>query len=472
MLTGKRLIVCPALVCLIFVSSNLFARAPEGHNAQIEELRQQISDLRRMMNQMKQDSDAEIKALRETIDELSRKGLVSATQEPEDETAYLRRLAESLAKEEKAEPKPIGETVFKSGGLGLQALNPEISVTGDMLGYYRHQAETRQRTDAIFRGLGLHFEAYLDPYSRFKAAVPINKEGAELGEAYYTRFGIVDGVNLTLGKFRQQFGVVNRWHKHALDQVDFPLALRRIFGEGGLNQIGASVDIILPAGLEASQELTVQVTNTENGRLFGGDTLGNPCLLGHYKNYRDLSESTYLECGLTGLFGWNDEWTVGATSEHDTLGTQVFGADMTLSWEPIDQMRYRNIEWRSEVYVLNRDILASDGSGRDNVNAWGAYSYIQSKVSRAWGIGIRGDYYKPDSKDYAAYPGASLEPLAYTATDAYRWQIGPYITWHQSPFVKFRLEYDHADGRGMDKPEDVLYLQMIFAAGPHKHERY
>jgi len=34
------------------------------------------------------------------------------------------------------------------------------------------------------------------------------------------------------------------------------------------------------------------------------------------------------------------------------------------------------------------------------------------------------------------------------------------------------LEHDHADGHGMRKREDIVYLQAVFAAGPHKHERY
>jgi len=475
----KWTIIFPVTILLVCAALSS-AQEAEKDNTQIQNMQKQIIELQKQMQQMKQQQEKEIQGIKQEhqqeIDALKNqmkelRPAPEAEKPEEDESAYLRQLAEKLAgAPEKG--KKTEETVFKSGGLSLQALNPEISVTGDMLGYYKHQAGTRKRSDFIFRGLGLHFEAYLDPYSRFKAAVPVNEDGAELGEAYFTRFGIFDGVNLTLGKFRQQFGIVNRWHKHGLDQVDFPLALRKIFGEGGLNQIGASLGWTLPRSGEATQELIFQITNTRNNRLFGNDTLGNPCLLAHYKNYRDLSENTYLEFGLSGLFGWNDEWNVDSHKEHDTLGTEVLGADFTLTWEPAEQMRYRNIEWRSEVYFLNRDILAPDASGRDTVNAWGAYSYVQSKISRTVDIGFRGDYYKPDSKKYAELPGTAITPLAYSGSNVYRWQIGPYITWHQSPFVKFRCEYDHADGQGMEKPEDVLWLQMIFAAGPHKHERY
>jgi len=463
------------LVMIGFPSMGL-ARNKETENIELAELKQQMLELKRQMDEMKSKHENEIKALKEQIEKLSPPTTVTEEVKAEEEADYLRKLAESMAGEEEEEKKPE-ETVFKFGGLSLQKLNPEISVSGDFLGYYRHQSGTRKRTDASMRGLELNFQSYLDPFSRLKATTHIHDEEIHLEEIYFTRFSMFENANLDLGRFRQQFGVINRWHEDAIDQVEYPLALRSIFGEEGINQTGASLEWILPKWGKAHQGLIFQLTNTENERLFGGDTLGNPCMLFRYKNYRDLSRDTYLEFGLSGLFGWNDEWNVdkgGAAleTEYDALGTQVFGADLSVLWEPADRALYRNVEWRSEVYLLNRDILAPDNSGRDNLQAWGGYSYLQTKAARNLDIGIRYDYYKPDSKGYANVANASLAPLAYTADDAYRWQICPYLTWWQSEFVKFRLEYDYADGSGMEKPENILWFQAIFAAGPHKHERY
>jgi len=144
------------------------------------------------------------------------------------QTEALRRAAKKEIAEKDAEPSR--EETFTSGALGLQALNPEISITGDILWSYTDNNTTDKKSDVLFRGLGIHAEAYLDPFTHFKSAFSFNEDEAELEEVYLTRFGLLPQVNLTLGKFRQQFGVVNRWHKHALDQVDFPLALREIFG--------------------------------------------------------------------------------------------------------------------------------------------------------------------------------------------------------------------------------------------------
>lgn len=449
------------------------ASAQDGALPAGDSVEQRIQSLEREIARMQTGHADELAALKEEIAALRRGAAPPSTTE-EDELAALRRLASEEA--QKGQQPETGEqdTAFTARGLSLQALNPEISITGDVYASFREQEGNPEHADFRVRALGLHLQSYLDPYSLFKAAVPINEDGAVLGEAYFTRFGLPTGLSATFGKFRQQFGVVNRWHKHALDQFDFPLPLRQIFGEGGLNQTGLSLDWTLPTLWSTSQGLTFQLTGGQNPRLFDGNTPGTPSLLLHYKNYQDLTQNTYLELGLSGLIGWRDEWQVDqggtATTVHDSQATCVYGADFNVLWEPTDQMRYRNIEWRTELYILNRQILAPDGSGRDAINAWGAYSYIQSRVSRTVNVGVRCDYYEPDQKGYATMdPG--LAPLAYPI-HIEQWQVGPYLTWNQSPWVRWRLEYNHLEPGDIEPPSDVLYLQLIFAAGPHKHDRY
>jgi len=365
---------------------------------------------------------------------------------------------------------------FKSGGLSLQALNPEISVTGDLIGTYSFGEDVDNNFyDWNFRSLGLHFETYLDPYSKFKAAIPINSGGAELGEAYFTRYGIFKNTNITLGKFRQQFGVINRWHKHALDFYDFPLPIQMIFGAGGLNQTGLSIDV-LNSFNNTSQEVTLQITDGDNAMINKGNVDKRPNVLIHYKNYRDLTSSTYFEVGLTGLIAWNNQWDVYQNSESSvmekSLSTEVYGLDFTIMWEPTDRMRYRNLELRSEIYLCQKDILAYDGSGTDSLDSFGWYISLNTKINRIIDVGAHIDYYEPDSKSYASLSGFPYSSYAVSDDNANRWLISMYLTYFQSPFVKFRVEYDHEDGDSMEDASDKLMFQMVFAAGPHKHERY
>jgi len=298
---ARRIIFLFLFLTLFNHFHDCFAQEKEIDKDTQADIKRQISDLEKRVREMERQHAIEIQELNEKLQALSQEQEEKAE---EDAIADLRKQAEADAAKEEVEEEPK-QTIFQAGWLSLQDLNPEISVTGDM--FYQYTCRDGVgHSDFVFRNLGLHFQAYLDPYTRFKAAVPVNEHGAELGEAYLTRFGIVHGLNGTAGKFRQQFGVVNRWHKHALDQLDFPLALRQIFGEGGLNQTGISLDYTLPPFGNCIQEVTLQVTNGENKRLFSGNFVSLPATLLHYKNYRDLSKDTYLEWGLTGLVGWNE----------------------------------------------------------------------------------------------------------------------------------------------------------------------
>jgi hypothetical protein len=462
------LLVCIALVCSPAVLGSALAESASPTLTDLQdELAQMSADIAEL--------HAEVLALRARVKELEGPGPAVARAKEAEVAAII-----SAAERETAAQKPAieeeEETAFTSGALGLQALNPEISVTGDFLTNYASGDDIDRPFDFTFRTLEVAFDSYLDPYSRMKAIVEFTPDETELGEAYFTRYGLAPSLNLTLGKFRQQLGVVNRWHKHGLDQIDFPLPLRQLFGPGGLNQVGASLEWQLPPLGGAAQDLTVQLTNGQNRRAFGQNSRNFPSLLAHYRNYRDLDKDTYLEFGITGLVGRNDNWDIlvgdEIISQREDLWARVLAADLTLFWEPTQQMRYRNWLWRTEAYWLTKGLLAPDGSGEDTIRAWGLYSNYQRKLNRTLEAGLRVDYYEPDIKYYADLPGLSLSPLAVTESGAHQWMIAPYLTWWQSPWVRWRLEWDHHMSTGVGPGEDVVSLQCTYAAGPHKHERY
>jgi hypothetical protein len=470
-----------ACVLLLFASAGMsrvgVAGQTETRDADIAELKQQVSELQKQMRDMKEKHEDEIQALKDQIGQGDEADDVNTLDEQAD---LLRQLALEAAggQIEKTE-EPAEQTKFTFKGLNLRKLNPQISVSGDLVATFTNQDDVRRTTDIDMRSWELNIQSYLDPFSKFKSTIPVDSDGnVEIEEMYFTRYNAFGDINLDLGKFRQQFGVINRWHGDALDQINYPLPLQYILGDDGLSQTGMSVDIPLPDMGDATQILTVQITDSENDHLFGGETMGNPSMLFHAKNFRELDEASYFEFGVSGLFGWNDEWQVGppATPQQidDALGTQVYGADFTYVWEPVQTAMYRNLEWRSELFFLNRDIYAPNVTtgSRDSLEAWGAFSYLQTKVDRNVYLGIRGDYYNADSKAYAdTYPG-TINPFAYTASNAYVWQVSPYVTVWQSEYVRFHVEYSYTDGHTIQEPGHTVGLQAVFAAGPHKHERY
>jgi len=466
-------------ICFVFFYF-LFHSLPVYSIDGSKELEDRLKKLEAAMVEMQQSYQGQIAELQNEIHQLkASKSATDVSNEGSDagELQELRKMAQTEIDEGRSSGSGNHEKrEFCAGNLSLQAENPEISVTGDFVYSLRSMDGNRNNADATFRSLGLHYETYLDPYTKFKGAVPVLENDSMLGEAYITRYGVTDSLNITLGKFRQQFGVINRWHKHGLDFVDFPMSMRRIFGDGGLNQNGISFDWNLGSSGRENQELTLQLTEATNARLFSGNTKGAPSLLAHFKSFRDIDADRYREVGFTAMAGVNDEWkfsNAGVVLQKDmSRPVYLLGLDYTYLWEPADNMRYRNFLWRSEFYGMRKEIFRPDGAGKDSINCWGAYTNLQWKLNRELESGVLLDYYHPDSKDYASIAGLSLAPLAYNQNDPEEWQIAPYITWHQSPWVRYRLEFNYRSGNNIGPDERKVLFQCIWAAGPHKHDRY
>ncbi len=391
-----------------------------------------------------------IEALQNRIEKLEQKN-------EQSELERLLNQAETAAKEDNI--KEDAQKTFKSGQRSLQAINPEISVTGDMFSQAvanKNGFNRESRSGAYFRVLGLHFQSALDPFSFTKIAVEIHPEGIELGEAYMTWSNVLPNLSLTAGKFRQQFGIINRWHAHSLDQFDFPLAMTTLLGEDGLNQTGLSLDWFISPLWADANTLTLQITNGQNGHLFSGEAFRFPALLGHLKSYYDLNANTYFELGLSGMSGFNNFRGFddsGSLQKDPNRYTRLAGVDLTLFWEPLNRAHYHSFLWRSELYYVNKEASAADSS----IKAVGGYSYVDYKLNERWNAGIRFDY---------------TQPFTMNNSDANIYQLVPYVTWWQSHWMRFRLQYNYKNGSALSEADHIIRLQLTWAAGPHKHERY
>lgn len=434
---------------------------------------------------------AEIEALRVEVEKLKQHA-------EERELAELQADAETAITTSDDGDDPLEPKNFKGGERSLQALNPELSIVGDVFGRFVYQngqiySPAGGRTGVFPRVLGIHFQANLDPFSLAKMVIAVTPGGVELGEAYITWSALTPWLSVTLGKFHQQFGVVNRWHAPGLDQFFYPMMIAEHFG-GPLEGTGLSFLVTLPPLWADHLELEIQVTNGQNEKLFAGEFFSVPTGLIHMRNYWDLSRDTYMELGLTGLVGVNNPWgetveeevplqlyddagnpvtfydeegnpvdlttttSSSVQNDRDWRMTVVSGADLTINWEPVNQAKYKEFTWRSEFLYAYKQVATETGDGA-TIKSWGAYSYIQFKPIRNWYFGVRGDI----SQAFVLDNGGE-----------YTWDVIPYITWWQSPWVRLRLEYDYidwADCKGFE-PEHRVFLQTTFSVGPHKHERY
>jgi hypothetical protein len=372
------------------------------------------------------------------------------------EQEELQRLQQSAQKKIQLTPANSAELktkTFQQNSRSLQAFNPEISVTGDMLGKYLSEAPhytEEERSGFSLRVVEVAVQSNLDPFSMAKVILEFSPEEIALAEAYATWINPLPQLNITAGKFKQQFGVLNRWHAHALDQISYPLPIEMFMGEEGLIQTGLSVNWLMPSLIAQVNELTIQVTNSENAILFSGEKYSLPATLLHLKNYYDLDPDTYFEWGVSGIAGTND--SLGLDLDQNHRWTYLAGLDLTLSWSPLNRALYKGITWRSELFYVRKEL-----AGPDPVKAFGAYSYLDYRLGQRWIAGLRGDL---------------AQPLESGNKDQYLWKIVPYFTFWQSEYVYFRFEFSHLEGKNLVEKDNRFTLQLNWSVGPHRHERY
>jgi hypothetical protein len=437
-----------ALVALgVVLASAAAAQQPSGNETEsttVEALRAELEALRA-------DYQKKLQELEKRIAELE-----SGEREAAPVTD-LRAAAKAAAEDEEAiAATPPAPTVGKERN--LNRLNPEISATGILLA-----TSSDERDEFNLQAAELDIQSALDPFTRTRFVIGFGHGGHEDGdehgeddehseddrhgeggvhleEGYVTYSALPGGLELMAGKFKQRFGVLNRQHLHALPQTEYPLVYRSVFGEEGLAQTGLSLTWLLPRPWATANEITVEVTNSENEEAFSGEDFDEFSALVKLKNYWDLSDATYLEWGLSGVTG---ETAWGGDS-------RVFGTDLTYNWQPPSRAKYRAVTWRTEFLLSQRD----DPLGVEQ-EAWGAYSYLEGLLRRNLWAGVR--------YDIAENP---LEP------EERQWGVVPYLTWWQSEYVRLRAEYSYLEDEDTGESDDRFSLQLVWSAGPHKHDTY
>ena len=442
----------------------------------------EIERLEKRLEELEQTYQRQIRELQKHLAELKDQVADSQKGRQEDELEALLAEADELTADEKLKEEEAAEQrdTFVGRERTQQALNPEISFIGD---FSYDWSESDIKDGFVMRGVEIGLQAPLDPYTRFKGYLAGHQEpyelafhdheeevgveeeehgrGGEIGlnveEAYMEWVALPLHTRLQVGQFRQQYGTLNRWHRHALPSVDTPFALQHVFGHEGLVGLGIGLDWQLGKLWATNNGLTLQITNADNAVAFAGSDWNDPAFLLRHTGFFDLGPDSYFDLGLN--------WTRGPNTATGSEKTDIYGFDFAYVWEPTNRARYRNLEFRGEYIHTNYDTGDTPSISSDSY-----YAYLYGRLSRRWIVGLR-------------YDNAELPGYGRVLYDPEEFRQGlkdtgwtPFLTYWQSEFVRLRLQYqwidrDFISSRG-PKTDNRLWLQVTFAAGPHKHETY
>lgn len=450
-MSGTNLITIFCIVgVFIYLPSSSFSQVQTEKplNEEIKQLHEKISRLEKKVAELQKQADG------------SSESPVQAdtTGQRELEKEIAEELGTTVTQPEKSRASVSQETMSARRSF-FQNMNPNVSVIGTVLGNANSSDAVDRNVDLSFEEGEFAFQAAVDPYAKADFYVAFGKhaeselvpgeaeeeeheEGGlepEIEEAYITILTLPFSTQLKAGKFRSKFGKINETHPHAYNFVDVPLMYHNFFGPEGLNDEGASLSWLLPN--EAFfQELTVQVTSGPSENASFSRAENNRLLyLAHLKNFFDLNDNTTLELGLTGLTGPNNA---------EASVTNIFAADLTLKWKPLQLNRYKSVEFLGEFLVSNRNGEIED------VTSLGLYSFLRYQFAKRWFLGALFDYSEfPEFNEFnhKAYSGI----LQFFATE----------------FQKVEFQYKYNDGNFFDNFSEFK-VRAVFVIGAHGAHQY
>ena len=279
---------------------------------------------------------------------------------------------------------PAGPQTFGGASGNAKLLNPDISLIGDFIGVAGHNNVSPSRSLEMHES-ELGVQAIIDPYARADAFISFGETGVNVEEAYVTFTSLPAGLLLKVGKKRADFGKVNTIHNHALQFIDRPLVTNNLVGgEDGINDAGFFLSRFLPAPKGWFIEGNAELLRGDSADVFQATHRQDVSVVGHIRGYRDLTESTNLDLGVSYARG------------HNNLGsnflTDLYSADATLRWKPLRRAIYNSFLFRNEFVWSARDQFAVlQPILFHTEHAFGLYSLAEYRVNRRWTIAGRFD---------------------------------------------------------------------------------
>ncbi len=335
------------------------------------------------------------------------------------------------------------------------------------------------------RGLNFNYGemslySVVDPYFDLFAVLDLEPESAGLEETYFTTRKLPYGFKIKAGKFLATFGRVNEQHEHYWDFANRALISTALFGEDGLNEIGAQVTWVAPTSFFLV--LGAEVLNGTNEQSFGTTGFSNPIgtvsipavqgpnlYIEFVRGSFDIEDASIL-LGISNANGItrNDQGYSGGNGIAINTNTDIVGGDLTVKYS-LDAIRFVSLQSEFMYRVMNGteyndSSIISSSSSLDKHNS-GFYAQAAFKLDQLWEIGVR--------YDLLIQNDISLGGInQHTPSNLPRYSA--MIEYNPTEFSRLRLQIDRdltryvqTSGVLSQQPYTQFILQANFTIGAH-----
>jgi hypothetical protein len=337
-----------------------------------------------------------------------------------------------------------------AGGAASKALNPDISVIGDFIASAGHNPVNPTPSFQMHESeLGL--QAVVDPYARADFFLSFGEEGVNVEEGFITFTALPAGFVAKAGKMRSAFGKVNTLHNHVLPWVDRPFVTQDLVGgEDGIDDAGVSLEHIIPAPKNWFLDFTGQVFRGDSSDVYTASNKGNVSVVGHLRGYKDLTDNSNLDLGIS--------YSRGHNLFGSDFTTNLYGIDATYHWKPLQRSIYKSFIARSELIWRQQNqplvitcvtIACPPNAAPGFQRSFGFYASGDFQFARRWRVGARVDQSNRAFNSKLTDRGGSL-----------------ILTYWPSEFAQVRGQYRFTRYANQFDANE-LFMQIQFALGAH-----
>jgi hypothetical protein len=325
--------------------------------------------------------------------------------------------------------------------------------------------------------------ANVDPYFYGQTTLSLSDQstgGTEVSieEAFVDPMMLPAGLDGRFGRFYSDIGYLNRFHSHAWDFHDAPLAysafLNKQYGDDGVRLTWvAPTDTYIMIGGEtfAGDNFPAGTSN----RVFGD-------VQSLFVNFGgDVGASNAWLAGLSGLRvnAHNRQTDVpGNTSDTFNGDSNLLIGDLVWKWAPNGNATQRNLKFQTEYFYRDESgDMAVDNDGNSgmmdyNGNQWGWYAQGVYQFIPRWRAGLRYDRLGADNNLKVTSLGGfataadviNASGLNNHGYNPQRWTA--MLDWSPSEFSRLRLQYDR-DESLISRIDNEWSLQYIMSLGTH-----
>ncbi len=326
------------------------------------------------------------------------------------------------------------------------------------------------------------FYSVVDPYAELFAVLHLSEEHFGLEEAYGLSRSLPGGFQLKFGKFLSGFGRINEKHVHTWDFADMPLINRLVFGDEGLNEVGARVTWVAPLDtylmfggevLQGNNEVTFGTSGFSDpfGSLAVSQAARPALFLGYVKTSVDIDDAVVL-LGVSGARGTtrkDEDFSSGGAQGSAFSGkSTVLGGDLTVTYllDPIRSISFQSeFIWKKTSgtsYVRDSSLITQRGI--DFLQS-GIYAQLVAKLDLRWRAGIRLDYLPTIESDHRGIVEGAPDALT---------RFSGMVEFNPTEFSRIRLQYNHDQSKydvslspAKRTVVNELILQVNLAIGAH-----